>query len=99
MLLLFLCAVAGHYHRKLIPVSFFCCFQHFHKRLINTFVNFFAAGNFDKAAAVLGDLFHMQEKPVALLAALGRHLRQLYTARRHQLRENRRAEVISLSAG
>ena len=40
-----------------------------------------AAGNFDKAAAVLGDLFHMQEKPVALLAALGRHLRQLYTAR------------------
>ena len=40
-----------------------------------------AAGNFDKAAEVLGDLFHMQEKPVALLAALGKHLRQLYTAR------------------
>ena len=40
-----------------------------------------AAGNFDKAAEVLGDLFHMQEKPVALLAALGRHLRQLYAAR------------------
>ena len=40
-----------------------------------------AAGNFDKAAEVLGDLFHMQEKPVALLAALGRQLRQLYTAR------------------
>ena len=40
-----------------------------------------AAGNFDKAASVLGDLFHMQEKPVNLLAALGRHLRQLYTAR------------------
>ena len=40
-----------------------------------------AAGYFDKAAEVLGDLFHMQEKPVALLAALGRQLRQLYTAR------------------
>ena len=40
-----------------------------------------AAGNFDKAASVLGDLFHMQEKPVNLLAALGRHLRQLYPAR------------------
>ena len=40
-----------------------------------------AAGNFDKAASVLGDLFHMQEPPVKLLAALGRHLRQLYTAR------------------
>ena len=40
-----------------------------------------AAGNFDKAASVLGDLFHMQEKPVVLLAALGKHLRQLYAAR------------------
>ena len=40
-----------------------------------------AAGNFDKAASVLGDLFHMQEPPVKLLAALGKHLRQLYTAR------------------
>ena len=40
-----------------------------------------AAGNFDKAASVLGELFQMQRKPVELLAALGRHLRQLYTAR------------------
>ncbi len=40
-----------------------------------------AAGNFDRAAAVLGDLFHMQEAPIKLLAVLGRQLRQLYSAR------------------
>ena len=40
-----------------------------------------SAGNFDKAASVLGDLYHMQEPPVKLLAALGKQLRQLYTAR------------------
>lgn len=40
-----------------------------------------AAGNFDKAAAVLGDLLHMQEAPIKLLAVLGRQLRQLYSAR------------------
>lgn len=40
-----------------------------------------AAGNFEKAAAVLGDLFHMQEAPIKLLAVLGRQLRQLYSAR------------------
>ena len=40
-----------------------------------------AAGNFDKAAEVLGDLFHMQEAPIKLLAVLGKQLRQLYTAR------------------
>ena len=40
-----------------------------------------AAGNFDKAAAVLGELLHMQEAPIKLLAVLGKQLRQLYTAR------------------
>jgi DNA polymerase-3 subunit delta len=40
-----------------------------------------AAGNFEKAAAVLGDLLHMQEPPIKLLAVLGRQLRQLYSAR------------------
>ena len=40
-----------------------------------------AAGNFDKAASVLGDLFHMQEAPIKLLSVLGRQIRQLYSAR------------------
>ena len=40
-----------------------------------------AAGDFDKAAGVLGDLFHMQEPPIKLLSVLGKHLRQLYSAR------------------
>ena len=40
-----------------------------------------AAGNFDRAASVLGDLFHMQEAPIKLLAVLGKQIRQLYSAR------------------
>ena len=40
-----------------------------------------AAGDFDKAFSELGDLLHMQEPPIKLLAVLGRQLRQLYTAR------------------
>lgn len=40
-----------------------------------------AAGNFDKAASVLGDLLHMQEAPIKLLSVLGRQLRQIYSAR------------------
>jgi len=40
-----------------------------------------AQGNFDRTAAVLGDLLHMQEAPIKLLSVLGRQLRQLYTAR------------------
>lgn len=40
-----------------------------------------AAGDFDKAAGVLGDLLHMQEAPIKLLSILGLRLRQLYTAR------------------
>lgn len=37
--------------------------------------------NFDKAAAVLGDLLHMQEAPIMILAVLGKQFRQLYSAR------------------
>ena len=40
-----------------------------------------SAGDFDKAAGVLGDLFHMQEAPIKLLSVLGKQLRQLYSAR------------------
>lgn len=40
-----------------------------------------SSGDFDKAASVLGDLYHMQEAPIKLLAVLGKQLRQLYTAR------------------
>ena len=40
-----------------------------------------SAGDFDKAASVLGDLYHMQEAPIKLLAVLGKQLRQIYTAR------------------
>lgn len=40
-----------------------------------------AAGNFDEAFSVLGDLLHMQEPPIKLLSILGKQLRQLYTAR------------------
>ena len=39
-----------------------------------------AAGNFDKAAEVLGELLHMQEAPIKLLAVLGKQIRQLYSA-------------------
>lgn len=39
------------------------------------------AGNFDKAAAVMGDLLHMGEPPIKILSVLGRQLRQLYSAR------------------
>ena len=40
-----------------------------------------AAGDFDKAAAVLGDLLRQQEEPFMLLALMGKELRKLYTAR------------------
>ena len=40
-----------------------------------------AAGEFDKAAGVLGELLHMQEPPIKLLSVLGKQLRQLYSAR------------------
>ena len=37
--------------------------------------------DFSKAAGVLGDLLHMQEPPIKILAVLGKHFRQLLTAR------------------
>ncbi|MEG0321877.1 MAG: DNA polymerase III subunit delta [Oscillospiraceae bacterium] len=37
--------------------------------------------NYDGAAAVLGDLLHMQEAPIMILSVLGKQLRQLYSAR------------------
>jgi len=39
------------------------------------------AKNFDRAAQVLGELLQMQEQPIRMLAALGRQMRQLYSAR------------------
>ena len=38
-------------------------------------------GKFDRAAQVLGELFQMQVKPEVIMAALGRNMRQLYSAR------------------
>ena len=37
--------------------------------------------NFDKAFSVLNDLLRLQQAPIMILAVLGKHLRQLYTAR------------------
>lgn len=39
------------------------------------------AGDFERAAAVLADLLHMQEAPIKLLSVLGKQMRQLYSAR------------------
>ena len=39
------------------------------------------ARNFDRAAQVLGELYQMQEHPIKIMGALGRQLRQLYSAR------------------
>ena len=38
-------------------------------------------GNFDRAAAVLGELLQMQEPPIRIMWSLGRQMRQLYSAR------------------
>ena len=38
-------------------------------------------GNYDGAARILGDLLRMQEEPIMILAAVGKELRKLYTAR------------------
>lgn len=43
--------------------------------------NAVTAGNFDRAAEVLAELLRMQVEPIAILAALGKELRRLYTAR------------------
>lgn len=39
------------------------------------------AGDFDRAAKVMGELLQMQEAPIRILYTLGRHMRQLYCAR------------------
>ena len=38
-------------------------------------------GQYDRAAAILGDLLKMQTEPILILAALGSQLRRIYTAR------------------
>ena len=38
-------------------------------------------GKFDRAAAVLGELYQMQEPPIKIMWSLGRQMRQLYSAR------------------
>ena len=43
--------------------------------------NAVSAGNYDAAAAVLGDLLKMQTVPYMISGALGKELRRLYTAR------------------
>ena len=43
--------------------------------------NAVTARNYDRAAAILADLLRMQTEPIAILAALGKELRRLYTAR------------------
>lgn len=43
--------------------------------------NSITAGKYDDAARILGELLRMQTEPIALLAAMGKELRRLYTAR------------------
>lgn len=43
--------------------------------------NAVTARNYDRAAGVLAELLRMQMEPIAILAALGKELRRLYTAR------------------
>ena len=43
--------------------------------------NAVTARNYDRAAAILADLLRMQTEPIVILAALGKELRRLYTAR------------------
>ncbi len=43
--------------------------------------NAVTARDYDRAAEVLAELLRMQEEPIVILAALGRELRRLYTAR------------------
>ena len=55
-----------------------------------------ARQNFDKAAAVLGDLLQMQEAPIKLLSVLGKQIRQLYSARLALERRKGPAYLVSL---
>ena len=38
-------------------------------------------GNFDRAMSVLGELYQMQEHPIKIMGALGKHMRQIYSAK------------------
>ena len=58
--------------------------------------NAIGAGNFDRAARVLGELYQMQEHPIKIMGALGRQLRQLYSARLALDRGKGAAYVASL---
>lgn len=53
-------------------------------------------GDFDRAAAVLAGLLHMQESPLGLLAVLSRHLRRLYSARLILDKGGREEDVAAL---
>lgn len=48
------------------------------------------AGNYDQAMSLLGELLRMREEPIYILAAVGRQLRQIWSAR--LALENKRAE-------
>lgn len=48
--------------------------------VIYQMTNAIGEGKFDHAAAVLGELYQMQEPPMKILAALGKQLRQIYCA-------------------
>ena len=51
------------------------------KRITVADIDAVAAGKYDRAAELLAELLRMQEEPIRILAALGKMLRQLYTAR------------------
>ena len=56
------------------------------------------ARDFDKAVSILSDLFHQQEHPIRILTVMGRHFRQLYTARLAVDAGLKREEFMSLWA-
>lgn len=53
-------------------------------------------GNFDRAAAVLGELYQMQEPPIKIMWSLGRQMRQIYSARLALEQKRGAAYVASL---
>ena len=57
--------------------------------------NAVGAGDFDRAASILGELLQMQEPAVKIMFSLGKHMRQLYSAR--LALENRQAAGDLLS--
>ena len=53
-------------------------------------------GNFDRAMAVLGELYQMQEPPIKIMWSLSRQMRQIYSARLIQERNYPASQVASL---